>query len=79
MLHGQECEQSFKGLKKRLVSTPVLAYTNFSSPFILEVDASYNGLGAVLSQEQQGKVRPIAYASRGLKPTEPNMTSYSSM
>ena len=47
----EECEQSFEGLKKRLVSTPVLAYANFSSPFILEVDASYNGLCAVLSQE----------------------------
>ena len=33
----------------------------------------------VLSQEQLGMVRPIAYASRGLKPTERNMTNYSSM
>ena len=33
----------------------------------------------MLSQEQLGMVRPIAYASRGLKPTERNMTNYSSM
>ncbi|CAI5643241.1 unnamed protein product [Oreochromis niloticus] len=74
-----ECEKSFEGLKRRLVSAPVLAYANFSLPFILEVDASYQGLGAVLSQEQAGKIRPIAYASRGLRPTERNMDNYSSM
>ena len=39
----EECERSFEGLKSRLVSAPVLAYANFSLPFILEVDASYGG------------------------------------
>lgn len=76
---SEECEQSFEGLKHRLVSAPVLAYADFTRPFILEVDASHAGLGAVLSQEQEGKVRPIAYASRGLRPTERNMNNYSSM
>lgn len=71
-LWTEECELSFENLKSRLVSAPVLAYANFSLPFILEVDASYQGLGAVLSQEQDGKVRPVAYASRGLRPTESN-------
>lgn len=75
----EECDQSFETLKVKLVSIPVLAYTDFSLPFILEVDASHSGLGAVLSQEQEGKVRPIAYASRRLRPTESNMLNYSSM
>lgn len=57
----------------------MLAYANFSLPFILEVDASLSGLGAVLSQEQEGKVRPEAYASRALTPAERNMPNYSSM
>lgn len=74
-----QCEESFEALKLRLVSSPVLAYADFSLPFILEVDASFSGLGAVLSQEQEGRVRPVAYASRGLRPTERNMTNYSSM
>ena len=57
----------------------MLAYADLSLHFILEVDASHCGLGAVLSQEQAGRVRPIAYSSRGLRPTERNMVNYSSM
>lgn len=75
----EACQTSFEGLKGKLTTAPVLAYADFSLPFILEVDASHGGLGAVLSQEQGGKVRPIAYASRSLRPTERNMTNYSSM
>lgn len=75
----EECSRSFEALKLKLTTAPVLAYADFSLPFILEVDASYGGLGAVLSQEQGGKVRPIAYASRGLRPPERNMVNYSSM
>lgn len=37
----EECSQSFEALKAKLVSTPRLAYTDFSLPFILEVDASH--------------------------------------
>ncbi len=76
---SERCQVSFEGLKGNLTTTPVLAYADFSRPFILEVDASYQGLGAVLSQENEGKVRPVAYASRSLRPTERNMSNYSSM
>lgn len=69
------CETSFQALKQRLVSAPTLAFADFNLPFILEVDASHTGLGAVLSQEQQGKIRPIAYASRSLSPAEKNYSS----
>ena len=42
-------------------------------PFVLETDASIDGLGAVLSQTQEdGKLHPIAYASRALTPGEKN-------
>ncbi|XP_062404413.1 uncharacterized protein LOC134094507 [Sardina pilchardus] len=69
------CETSFQALKQRLVSAPTLAFADFNLPFILEVDASHTGLGAVLSQEQQGKIRPVAYASRSLSPAERNYSS----
>ncbi|RXN37172.1 Transposon Ty3-I Gag-Pol poly [Labeo rohita] len=42
-------------------------------------DASHTGLGAVLSQEDGGKLRPVAYASRGLREPECNMDNYSTM
>ena len=69
----EECEQAFLSLKERLTSAPVLAYADFTKPFILEVDASHGGLGAILSQEHQGRVQPVAFASRGLRTAERNM------
>ncbi len=45
----------------------------------MEIDASQRGLGAVLSQDQKGQIRPIAFASRSLRPSETNMSNYSSM
>lgn len=66
-----ECEDAFQHLKARLVEPPVLAYPEFSKRFVLETDASTKGLGAVLSQEQEdGKLHPVAYASRVLSPQE---------
>ena len=61
------------------MSAPILGYPDFKEPFILETDASQEGLGAVLSQKQCGKMVVVAYASRGLRPTEKNMINYSAM
>ena len=67
-------QESFEKLKLALTSAPVLAYPNYSKPFLLETDASLKGLGAVLSQEDNnGKMRVISYASRMLKPYEKSM------
>ena len=71
-------ENAFNKLKLALTSTPVLGYADFSLPFILETDASSSGLEAVLSQRQEGVVRVIAYASRGLRKSERNQSNYSS-
>ena len=62
----------------KVTSPPVLSYPVYTKPFIVEVDASNDGLGAVLSQEQDGKIIPIAYGSRALRRAERNMENYSS-
>ena len=52
-------QQAFDTLKE-LTTAQLLAYPDFTQPFIVETDASFKGLGAVLSQHQQGKLRVIA-------------------
>jgi hypothetical protein len=47
-----KCEHSFQELKKRLVTTPVLALPTESSNFVVYSDASKKGLGCMLMQWQ---------------------------
>ncbi len=49
------------------------------SQFILETNASHEGLGAILYQQQGGCKRVIAFASRRLRKAERNDRYYSSM
>ena len=78
LVRTADCEKAFNTLKKRLTSAPVLTFADFTKPFILHVDASNEGLGAVLSQEVDQKLRVVAHASGRLKPMEKNMQNYSS-
>ena len=73
-----ECQLAFNHLKNALVTSPVLGYSDFRLPFLLELDASLDGLGAILSQDQPEGRKVIAYASRSLRPTEKNIKNYSS-
>ncbi len=57
-------------LVEALTKPPVLGYPDVTQPFVLHCDASQVGLGAVLYQRQQGKMRVIAYGSRTLSPSE---------
>ncbi len=43
---------------------------DFNCPFLLQTDASNTGLGAVLSQVQDGEEHPVIYISRKLTPAE---------
>ena len=67
---GLEEERAFQKLKECLVSPPVLRLPDFDRIFMLKVDASDTGLGAVLMQEWDGEEFPIAYASKKLLPRE---------
>lgn len=73
------CEMAFVKLKQMLTDAPVLGFPDFSRGFILETDASFSSLGAVLSQQQESGLVVLGYASRALKPCERNMQNYSSM
>lgn len=54
--------QAFEGLKRAMVTLPVLALPDFMIPFMVETNASSYGLGVVLSQNQ----RSIAYFNHTL-------------
>ena len=69
-LWTDECQQAFDTLKHQLVSAPILSLPNFSHDFILDIDASGNGLGAVLSQAIDGNEQVVAYGSRALTKAE---------
>ena len=59
---------AFQELKMKCLMVPMLAFADFKKPFLLETDALIEGLGAILSQEQEdGRYHPVAYASCGLK------------
>ena len=66
------CQKSFDELKGRLTSAPVLALPNGRDGFVVYSDASRQGLGCVLMQND----RVIAYASRQLKKHEQNYPTH---
>ena len=59
-------ETSFNKLKKRLTTAPVLIMPDTQKPFSVYCDASRQGFGCVLIQEDH----VIAYASRQLRKHE---------
>ncbi|KXJ81220.1 hypothetical protein RP20_CCG021137 [Aedes albopictus] len=71
----KDFEDSFKKLKQIMSTDLLLAYPDFNKPFILTTDASNIAIGAVLSQLEDGKERPIAYLSRTLSKAEENYSA----
>ena len=65
---------AFERLKEGFSQAPVLVHPNTELPFVVEVDASDSGIGAVLSQrtEQDDQLHPCAFYSRRLLPAERN-------
>ena len=67
-----ECEKSFLTIKKALCSAPILAFPTESDPYVVDIDASGAGQGAVLSQIQNGEENVISYFSRCFSRSERN-------
>ena len=67
-----KCQDAFESLKKTLVSPDVMAYPLPKGRYTLDTDASQYAIGAVLSQEQNGVQRVIAYGSKTLGKSERN-------
>ncbi|KAI2661152.1 Transposon Tf2-6 polyprotein [Labeo rohita] len=71
-----QAQEAFDNLKSRFISAPVLSIPDPEPErqFIVEVDASDVGVGAVLSQRspKDGRVHPCAFFSHRLNPAECN-------
>ena len=66
-----EAREAFNHLKAACLQARILSFPDFTKPFLLEMDASGRGLGAVLSRKQaDGWYHPIAYASHVMNETE---------
>ena len=71
-----ECTIAFEKLKLTLCASPVLVSPDYTKTFILQTDASDNGVGVVLSKlNDQGEDKPIAYYSRKLLPRQRNYST----
>ena len=72
----EDALKAFEALKQACMTAPILAFADYTKPFLLETDASKDGSGAVLSQKQADRqYHPIAYGSRALTPHEKNYHS----
>ncbi len=69
-----ESHQAFEELKTRFTSAPILRHPDPEREFIVEVDATNTGVGAILSQRHgsPAKMYPCAFFSRKLTATEQN-------
>lgn len=70
---SQDCQTAFTVLKEALIEPDIMGYPNLSQgKFILDTNACDVGIGAVLSQIQDGRERVISYARRTLNKAERN-------
>ena len=71
-----EAQEAMNILKRKVQAAPVLVFPDFDKPFLLETDASKEGLRAVLSQKQSdGHYHPVTFRSHSLTPSEKNYHS----
>jgi hypothetical protein len=74
-IYMKECLQSFRTLKKALISTPVIQPPDWHLPFEIMCDASDYAAGAMLDQSKDKKHHAISYASKTLTRPQLNYTT----
>jgi len=67
---GKEQQKAFEKLKEKITSQPVLTLLRRERKFQVKTDVSGHAIGGVLSQEQDGKWKPITFLSRTMQPVE---------
>jgi len=72
----EEHQQAFEELKEKIISQLVLFLPKRKGKFRIETDASGYAIGGVLSQEQEGKWKLIAFLSRTMQLAERNYEIY---
>src|SRR5436190_1279226 len=70
---GLQQDESFKAIKKMLMSTPILAIYDPNAELRLLADASSYGLGCVLEQKEGKYWKPISYGSKSLSDAEKSL------
>ena len=68
----EACQAAFEALKASLARDPVLAFPLRGLPYLLDTDASAEGVGAVLSQMKDGKEHVVAFYSAKFSRAERN-------
>ena len=72
----KEHQEAFDELKEKITSQPVLSLPRRKGKLRIEMDTLEHAIGGVLSQEQDGKWKPIAFLSRTMQAAERNYEIY---
>ena len=72
----EEYQQAFDELMNKITSQLVLSLQKREEKFRVETNILGHAIGGVLSQEQEGKQRPIAFLSRTMQLAERNYEIY---
>jgi len=73
---NEEHQKAFKKLKDKITSQLALSLPKREGKFRVEMDTSGHAIGGVLSQEQEGKWKLIAFLSRTMQPAKINYEIY---
>lgn len=69
-------QRAFENLKIKITSAPVLAFSDFEEPFVIDSDVCLIAVEAVLLQKKDdGKLHPVHFADRAVKKAKNNYSS----